>query len=429
MACILSVVLVGVVSACADPPLRYDFRVGSHLIYDYRVRVGPLDSQQISERYSEQIQLWVLERSGYRAMLIGECARVDQTGLGPARGVTLRIDARGNRELPAELQREESVFRPLLWLLPGLPPAFDSGQQWDTPIDARGIRLRCRRAGADAQRGGAQRIEFVADDTLGVWALLGIELRGTYWFDTDAGRVVRLEYERVDRTHGRLQRVVARLYEQRQVTQQWCRLRLPLVEKHLFTIRLEQHLRERIGNEPELAEQIVDAMQRVWTERLRELSRGKAVPFERWVAGRRRLVRANRERFMQQARIAAEWMSGRQALQERAGADEPRATLLYYFDPAGEDDLRGLAELAGEAAALSQRGWRVVAVVVPSKREQAARCLERLAPQLEWRLGGAALPAGASPVYRALDGDGRTNRVHFGWWPRRVAELAAQSPE
>ena len=430
--CLVS--MLAAVGVARAAPLRYAIEPGNQLVYERRVRVESSADGRVLERYSEQLRLWALDRQENKLLLIAESLRAVGDRAGPARGVVFHMDYRGRLDMAGEVLPVAWRVRPVFDLLPVLPPAFDAGRRWESPPDVFGHRWRFRRQGADAAHGGAERVDFEVVDTTGVWAVAGISERGALWFDTNTGRVVRLESRRLDTRRHRRTHAVVRLFEEQQMSPAWCRRRAAEAEKYLYTLRLEHRLRDRVGQEPDRIGALLRGLDRIWTERLREMPPASGSPLRKWARDQRRRLRDQADVLRARARIAQRWLTTpvRPPAATRpaasGGKQGPRVVLMAYCHAASVESLRALHTLCEVRQVLPAEDFRVVCRPVggESALSEIATLCGRV-PVLP-AAPGETIPPEVLPAFRVLTPNGRTLRVYFGSQPGLARKLRPLVP-
>ncbi len=430
----LPAILGLVAPAGADPPLRYDFKVGDRLVYERRVRVLPLVGDSALQRYSEQLQLTCLARDLKEAYILAESVRLGDRHSEPARGALFHLDHRGRRRLSDEVLAHVAGLDALFELLPALPAALEPGPSWLTEPDHFGRRQRCTRAAPDAD--GLVRIDFTLEDPTGVAEALGSAQRGVYWFDPQLGVISRVESEWTDRHAQRRIQVMTRLHSRLKQEPLWCRRRIMEADKFLSTLRLQDRLLDRITAEPDRLEKILAHVDRLWSEMTMELPSRPESPLRRLARTCRTSSAQAADRYRERAALAQQWVGATAAhwsLQTpdgetvRSEALRDRFVVECFWSADSLWSLRALETLRRMRKELPADKFRVVCLNIDTDVAAARRAARLCGKELTHVLAGPPVggaPPRELPVFRMLDRDSRVLGVFFGWQPALAEKIS-----
>jgi hypothetical protein len=281
------------------------------------------------------------------------------------------------------------------------------------------------------------RIDFVLEDPTGVAAARGVTQRGSYWFDPQAGMVVRVESEWRDRQAKFRTLSVARLHGRLRHEPLWCAQRVKEAERFLRTLRLEDRLLEQITTDPERIDRILPGIDRLWSELALETAREPDNPLHRVAQARRTTLAQETRRFRERAELAAQWL-GRSAahwsLQTPDGETihsevvRDRVVVECFWSADSLESLRSFEILRDLPKQLPAREFRVVCLNIDADVEAGRRAARLCGAGLTHVLSGPPVggePPRELPVFRVLDADSTILRVYFGWQPGLAEKIAS----
>ncbi len=434
--CLLASLLPAIPPA-AGQALRYDLAVGDRLAYERRVQVTPLEGDSPLQRDAEQLQIWCLASEKNEKLVLADIVRIVDQHAGPTRGALFHLDPRGRRRFCTEILARISELDPIFELIPILPPALEAGPAWLTEPDHFGRRRRCTRADEDASAHGLVRVDFVLEDPTGVAAACGVTQRGSYWFDPQAGIVVRVEFERRDRAAKQRVLSVTRLHTRLKQQPFWCTQRIQEADRFLRTLRLEDRLLHQITTEPDQIERILPRIERLWSELALETAREPQSPFHRLARARQAAFVQEAGRYRERAELAGQWLGKSAAhwsLQTpedetiRSEAVRDRVVIEYFWSADSLCSLRSFEILRDLQHQLPVEKFRIVCLNIDADLETGRRAARLCGAGLTHVLAGP--PAGGEPprelpVFRVLDRDSTVVGVYFGWQPALAEKIGS----
>jgi hypothetical protein len=419
------------------PPLRYHLAVGDRLVYERRVRVSPLEEHTAPEYYTEQLQLWCLASENNEVLVLGDLVRRVDGQAETTHGGLFHVGPRGRRRFSSEMLARTEGLDPLFELIPILPPALQDEPVWLTEPDHFGRCWRCTRAASDPAADGLVRVDFVLEDPTGVADACRQTQRGSYWFDPQAGIVVRVESELQDRSAKRGTLSVTRLYTRLKLDPLWCAQRLEEANRFLCTLRLEDRLLDEIATQPDQIERILPRIDRLWSELIRGMRPEPGSPFRRLAQARRTALAGEAERYRQRAELTREWLgklAAHWSLQTpdgdtiRSEAVRDRLVVEYFWSADSLWSLRSFQVLREIQERLPAEEFRVVCVNIDADVEAGRRVARLCGAGLTHVLAGSPVggePPRELPVFRILDRDSRVLGIYFGWQPALAGRIAA----
>jgi hypothetical protein len=434
----LLTILLASPPAQAGPSLRYRLDVGDRLVYERHVQVVPLDGRAAPERYTEQLQLCCLSREREETLLLlADLTRIANQQVQPARGAVFKLDRRGHRRFSNEVLVRVAELEPLFETLPILPRPLEADSTWLTDPDRFGRRWRCTRAAIARPAEGPVRVDFELADPTGAAEILGQAQRGSYWFDSQAGIVVRVESESSDRSANRRTLVVTRLHTKLKQDALWCERRIAETQRFLHTLRLEDRLLEQVVTEPARVEQILPHVERLWAELILDLSREPQSPLRRLAQGQRARLADELDGYREQAALARQWIGKEAAhwsLQTpddetiRSETVRDRFVVECFWSASSLWSLRSFDMLRRLQEQLPAEDFRIVCLNIDADAAAGRRAARLCGAGLTHVLAGAPVggePPRELPVFRVLDRDSRVLRVYFGWQPALAERISA----
>lgn len=436
--------IAGVLAASAavaeDTPLRYDITAGDRLIYERRVRTSSTEGAEPIDAYSEQVQIWGFESAGGETLMLLDQMRVEGNQGGETFAGLIRVNRRGQRQVPdetlARVQEIDSVFD----LLPCLPPAYETQDTWETPPDHFGRVWCCTRVGRSPEHAGAVQVDFTEEDPTGVSKALGIARHGSFWFDPVAGHVVRLETEETDSLNGRRVESVTRLHERREVESGWRERRLLEMEQYRRTLRLSARMAEEISATPERAGEIISRAGRIWQELAAGIPNKTHSPFARIARSEHRRSVERLEHWRKRAETSLRWMGATAAqwsLQTPEGETlrsekiRDRIVIEFFWRSDSPESLRSFEMLRRLQSELPPEGRRIVCLNMDGDVFAGRRAIDACGGGLTHVLAGPPIGAQAPaevPIFRVLNRDAQVIAVYFGWQPFLARKLADLRP-
>jgi hypothetical protein len=430
-------------ATAAEPTLRYGWNVGDRLVYERQTAVTGFAADAQRVVYADQVQLWCLARQDDRWLVLLDEQPSDGRTTSALRGVFFYVDQQGTRTVPPECERRLPALDAALRLVPPLGAALATGPEWLGPTDHYGRQWRFKRSGPDPDRGGALRLDFTVEDPTGGDALLGITCQGRLWLDPNQQLVVALETETRDTRRQQVRGDAVALRHRLQLAPDWCALRTAEADRLRLAWRSEDGLLDTLLTQPANAAATRAALQRLWTETMRDLDARAGAPVRALAAARLAALPAELPGLKARAALAQRWL-GQQArtwsLIDAAGqlvrsedvrrgdvvecfwsvADEPSVRTLLALErrwrgpePPPAQTFLGLnmdADLAVARAVTAAGAGRALGAATTGGPPAPASARRLPAEPLV-----ASDPLPALPICRLLDAQGVVRRVWCGW--------------
>lgn len=433
----LATALSPATAVSAGPPLRYHLEAGDQLVYERRVQVAALEGPSAPQRYTQQIQLWCLGSDWRETLLLADLVRVVDGRAGPTRGALFHADPRGRRRFPDEVLARVAGLDPIFELIPIMPPTLEAGPTWLTQPDRFGRRWRCTRAASDPPAAGPVRVDFVLEDPTGVAEVRGATGRGSYWFDPQAGVVVRVESEQHDRSTQQRVLVATRLHTRLKHEPYWCQQRVKEADRYLRTLRLEDRLLDQVTREPDRTEQILRQIDRLWSGLLLEMPPERKSPFRRLAQAQLTLLAEKTDSYRERAEHAGQWLGKSAAhwsLQTPDGETirsetlRDRIVVECFWSADSLWSLRSFETLRQVQERLAAEDFRVVCLNIDADAAGSRQAARLCGAGLTHLLAGPPVggqPPGELPVFRILDPDSKILGVYFGWQPALAEKVGS----
>jgi hypothetical protein len=282
-------------------------------------------------------------------------------------------------------------------------------------------------------------VDFVLEDPTGVTEARGVTHRGAYWFDPQAGIVVRIESEWRDRSAKRRTLTATRLHTRLKQEPLWCQQRVIEADHFLRTLRLEDRLLDQVTSEPEQLDRVLPHIDQLWSELALGITRESQSPFRRLAQGQRALLAAGTPLYRERAQLARQWVGSSAAhwsLQTPEGKTirsetvRDRTVIECFWSADSLPSLRSFEILRRAREQLPPEESRVVCLNVDTDVAAARQAIRLCGSGLTHVLSGP--PVGGPlprelPVFRILDRDSRVRAVYFGWQPA-LAEIISAAP-
>lgn len=392
--------------ACgAQTPLRYRIEPGDRWIFARSVSTTAPGSTARASLRTEQWTLWCFGGEPDARLVLLERIRLHSNAVSTSDGLFVTVDSLGRATPLPEFERSLGSFEPLLDLLPGLPAALADADHWTTAADMLGRTLDCRRVGPDPARDGALRVDFTRTDPTGVDAARSISHSGSYWFDSNTGRIVKLETRTHDAVAGTTRRAVTRLYRAAREYPRATRSRFDDLTRWRAALRLEQMLRSNLTVNPERVESILKRLDRAWRDYLATPTRDRGSPLRRLARNRRQALARSAALLRQRAALARDWLNRPAAdwtLQDLDGStvtsDEFRGKFLLevFWTSESTSCLRTLIELQRRADVFASDKPALICINTDTSIDRAHAAARKVAPGLVHVFSGP--PVGGDPI-------------------------------
>ncbi|MBL8877785.1 MAG: hypothetical protein JNG88_01595 [Phycisphaerales bacterium] len=442
MICAASAAFFAGVAARAQAPARYVFETGDWLVYERREvsSHGP-GGERNGPAITDQIQIWVLSRSGDSSLILLDRIRLVEKDARPARGVVANVDARGLLSIAPEYQPHVTELSEAFELFPILRPATEASTNWTAEADIFGERYAYEERGADAANPDLLLLDCSHASAPGMRA---DSFSGAIWLDTRTGRLSRRETNITSHDGESRRTITLRLRHAVRNELRWTQQRLS--ESVRFALALQQQdaqLAEVTTGRVDW-ETVRPRLTRLWEGCVADIPREAKSPF-RVLAGAARewldrdaAMHARRGAYAREAlnKKPAPWTlldpSG-QPVRSDDLADRWRIEFIWRErDALSRSALHGLNALpVAGASRWSDPPFRVVSLNVdpmflPSREFISA------SPAISHHLLAEplarvdALPE--LPLIRLVDREGVVKAIWFGWHPWRGAEILRAIP-
>lgn len=412
-----------------DRPLTYRLAVGDRLVYEQRLFVAPLGSEDYRPTAVEQVQVWCLRGRDARWMILADWLRAVDGQEEPTDATIFQMRDHGRRETPAELIASVSPDDPTSNVLPILPLPVQTGDHWVTAPDAGGRRWRCTNHGADGEHQGHLRIDFVMEDPSRVSEALGQQRTGRYWFDPAQGLVTRFESQALDTPAQQQTKVVAVLRQKRRHSTHWAERRAEEVEHYLKTLRHEERLLADALADPAKLADALQQVEQLWNGFQSDLNALAKSPLARVARGHLARRLAEREQLQKRAALGRRWL-GKPArpwsLQTLGGetltseAWRTGVVIECFWSASSAPGLRGLAAFRVLQDQQGRFEVPVLCLNMDYNVQQAKWAAQACGQGLRHVLAGPLQDAEQVPefpVVRVLDENGAVRGLWIGWRP------------
>jgi len=419
-----------VVTAAAQPTLRYRLEPGDHLNYERRATSFALDSGQPIASTVARIDIWCFQRREHEALLLLTVTHnITAESSESTRGGVLCVDEFGRRRIPPETLIRLDDLQPALDLLPVLPVGAQEPDAWSTAPDAFRRVWRCTAARSEAQTGIGTPIDFVVEDELGVAEVLGQSCTGRYWFDPRTGRVTRFESQERDENRGVRTHVVAVVAQHTREPAEWADRRAEEAGRFLRTLSYEDALLDELMYPGSPWPRTRARLEQLWAAFQSDVDSRAASPLAPLADARRQALRAAAERLEARAALGVRWLhrrAGPWTLQDPNGqtmtSEVARTGIIIecFWTSATAAGLRTLESLRTLQAALPTSQVRVLCYNLDADPLRARRAIARCGDGLQHLLGSPLLelePFPELPVVRVLDRQGIVRGIWIGWRP------------
>lgn len=426
----------------AQEPLRYRFETGDWLIYERRVEAlaGGAAGNTAAAPRADQIEVWCLDaKVDANLLLIDHVPPAGQRGEWP-RGVLLKLDQRGMPTLSDEMVRTSAEMEFLYDVLPITQSPFDGFGAWRTSDVPGRTPLRCTWVGADADVGGAIRVDFAADQKDAIVEVSGYHRDGAFWMDKQRGVLQRIVYTE-QFSDGRRNRVTIALRHRVKNDEQWCVQRGDEATGFLRRAMHQDGLLDSVLAGESSVEDAITRNTRSWTAYIKDLHARVKSPFQSLAEGRiRRLQAAAGEltRLRQYVERVRGKPAGSWSLQDVGGVTQNSEmlrrgwTVECFWSAKNLAALRMLEtmrRLRDEVARYAERAptaagreisITIIGLNVDADPDLAKRAITQCGggmPQLLAESLTVMDPLPELPYARLIDPSGRVRAVYFGWRP------------
>jgi len=421
------VLLAMTAAAAAEPALRYRLEPGTCLVYEHRATVFAGSDTEAGTTRTSEVQVWCLQRSGSGVLLLVVLAPPVEGQAAPARSALLYVDENGRRRLPEGTITRLGAVDPALDILPMLPLTTAHLGAWTTPEDVFARRWRCTSRGPDPAQPDYEQVAFELDDPAGVMEVLGQARSGQFWFDREAGHVVRCAAETRDEQAGTRTHTSTTLRRRATRSATWAARRAEEAERYLRTLRHEDRLLGEVTNRPAELTRTLQQLDQLWATFAADVDGRAGSPFAQIAESRRQQLRADAGVLRARAALALRWLNQPArtwSLQDASGTAMTservrRGVVIECFWSASTPD--GLRVLEPLRRWTTEPGHPVVPVLcynMDFNLAVARRAIERCGSGLTQIIGGPLQDVEGLrefPVIRVVDGAGLGRGVWVGW--------------
>lgn len=427
--CAAVLTLAMVAAARAEHRLKYRWEPGDYLVYERRVWVVPLASEDVRRQSVEQVLLWCFENKGGEALVLVDMLRANEGQPESVGSAILHLHESGRRRMAPEVAARLDAVEPALDVLPVLPLPVQGETSWVSPPDAYQQRWRCWGRGPDAAQQGQWRVDFEVEDLSGVAEFLHRTRAGRFWFDTAAGRVMRFEAEERDEGRRERTRVAAVLRQAGRQSAEWAARRADETERYLRTLRHEDRLLAELFARPDDLARIQAQLDRLWSTLKSDVDQRAGSPFARIADGRRQQLRGAADRLAARAALGRRWLNHPArawSLQDPAGqtltseAARPGVVIECFWSSDTIWGLRALESLRHVAGDPGRSPPPVLCYNLDFDVQQARRAIGRCGRGLRHVLAGPLQDVEGLtelPVVRVVDARGVVRGMWVGWDP------------
>lgn len=437
--------LSGVSTAVAQAPPRYRFEVGDWLVYERRETTGRIGGgEKIGATRTDQIQIWVLDRSDDLATILLDVIQMDGVTAFPMRGILAQVDGRGIRTVAPEFRAHTARIPTAFEVLPILRSATEASAAWTSEPDVLGDQFTYVERGPESGDNGMTRIDFHYVIGGGLRGWLDGTFEGAIWFDTASGRVARRASEYSSPMQGIQTRTETVLKHAVRNEERWTRQRLDETVRYVFALRQQDAVFAELLHNRTDWDTARPRLLRLWEGCVADLPRDAKSPVRTLAGAAREWIERDAPLWMRRTEYARRAI-GRQAapwlLQRSDGATvrseelQDRWRIEVFWRGGQRESVRALLGTAGlpQAAALRWENppFRVISMNLDSDGRIAARAAA-VVPQIEFHLLAEPLnllaPAPELPLIRLVDREGVVRAVWFGWHAWRTVEILEAIP-
>lgn len=433
---------LSVLTGGAQAPARYAFETGDWLVYERReVVTRASGGERIGPSITDQIQIWVLNRTADSCLILLDQIRLLENDARPARGIVATVDSRGVLSVAPEHQAHTVELPEAFELFPILRPATEASSAWVAEADIFGEQISYREQGLDPAEPD---LMCVGCSRTGPPGLATDSLSGLIWLDTRQGRLARRETT-ITSSDGEQRRTISlRLHHAVRNEARWTQQRLAECTRYALALQQQDSQLAEVSSGRVNWDTVRPRLARLWDGCIADIPRDAKSPFRVLAGASREWLDRDAAKWSARGEYARQFVNRKLApwtLLDSTGqpvrsdevADRWRIEFLWRDrDALSRSALLGLSALPAAAASRwADPPFRIVSLNV-DPTFMPERAFVRAFPTISHHLLAEplarvdALPE--LPLIRLIDRDGMVKAVWFGWHPWRGAEILRAIP-